>query len=192
MSLHRIHSPRRRATLAGLLLALSLGVALSPFAAARDAARAHHVHITRQAPACANPEGMPIIPNDPGALVTSGGTRCHGDGSPAFELWLPEDRYVWLERREDGPAAWIALGPGADPSALETPPLGLRLSASGGTWTLELRHGRNASLARLETGRWQNVAGPDGRELWVRVAGDAPKAALTPAPAAVRAPGSRR
>jgi hypothetical protein len=122
---------------------------------------------------------MPIVPNDPGALTTRSGTRCYGTRPPELELWLPQDRYVWLEQNTPNPAAWITLGPVVvDPLSLESPPLGLRLAKSDELWTLEARHDQTSTLTPLEPGTWTKVTSPDGQRFWVQL-GDAHRAAAS-------------
>lgn len=162
----------RRAALAAAGLWLTAAALATAAAAADDQGRsAHLVHVARQRPPCTTPDAMPVAPNDPGALVTPQGTRCHGTHAPMLELWLPEDRYVWLERSGPNPAAWIDLGVvELDARDLRPEPLGLRLSVSGDTVTLETRLGLAATLTRLRAGTWSPVATPGGDELWVRLA----------------------
>jgi hypothetical protein len=165
---------RLLAVLAGTTLATACWWLADPNPAhAADAAAGEYAHlarIARQRPTCASPEGMRIVPNDPAALVTGRGTHCYGDGPPELELWLPLGRYIWLERGAVNPAAWVNVGPVVvDPHTLETPPLGLRLSAAEGSWTLETRHGQTATLTPLEPGSWHEVTSPDGQRFWIQV-----------------------
>ncbi len=127
------------------------------------------LEISKQRPPCSGAAGMPIVPNDPGAITAPGGQRrCYGTRPSVFALELPEDRLVWLEHAAPNPAAWIAVGPVlVDPASLETPPLGLKLSTDGGM-VLETRFGATASLAPLRAGEWQQVRTADGQVLWMR------------------------
>lgn len=133
----------------------------------------YQLRIAEQAPPCTEPRGMPITPNDPGALTTPGGRRCYGTRPPQLELWLPHGHYVWIERGSGNPAAWIQVGSVlVDLRGLEEPPLGLRLTGSEEALALETRYADAAALTRLEPGRWQEIAAADGSRFWVELAAD--------------------
>jgi len=140
----------------------------------------YQVWIAQQPPPCSEPHGMPITPNDPGALTTPGGRRCYGTRPPRLELWLPRGRYVWIERGSPNPAAWIQVGPLlVDLRGLQEPPLGLRLTGSKDALALETRYADTAALSRLEPGRWQEIAAADGSRFWVHVPADGNGQALS-------------
>ncbi|HEX7036162.1 MAG TPA: hypothetical protein VF210_10330 [Pseudomonadales bacterium] len=139
-------------------------------------AAVHRLRISPERPPCSHPPGLPIVPNDPAALPGAGG-RCLGTRAPELEVWLAEDRYVWLEPHAPMAAVWIDLGSvELDARELAEAPLGLRLSAAADGWTLETRYGDLATLTPLAAGAWQEVAAPDGRRFWVRVDADGPPA----------------
>lgn len=133
----------------------------------------YQVWIAQQPPPCSEPRGMPITPNDPGALTTPDGRRCYGTRPPRLELWLPRNRYVWVERGSPNPAAWIRVGPLlVDLRGLQEAPLGLRLTGSRDTLALETRYAESAVLTRLEPGRWQEITAADGSRFWVHLPAD--------------------
>lgn len=135
--------------------------------------RLHVLRISRQRPPCASfGEELPIVPNDPAALPgTAAGGRCLGTRAPALELWLPEDRYLWLDAAAPNPAVWLDLGPvELDARAVTAAPLGLMLSSGGeGGWILETRHGDGATLTPLAPGEWREVRSADGGRFWVQL-----------------------
>jgi len=131
----------------------------------------HLLEISNKRPPCSGATGgMPVVPNDPGAITAPGGERrCYGTRPAVFALELPENRLVWLKHTAPNPAAWIAVGPVlVDPATLEEPPLGLRLRTEGGA-VLETRFRGTATLTPLDPGRWQQVRTADGRRLWMRL-----------------------
>jgi len=150
---------------------IGLTLALSGFAAVAADTATYLLEISHTRPPCSGAAGgMPVAPNDPGAITAPGGERrCYGTRPAVFALQLPENRLVWLEHSAPNPAAWIAVGPVlVDPAGLEAPPLGLRLRSNGAT-VLETRYGSAATLTPLEPGRWQEVRTADGRLLWMRL-----------------------
>lgn len=164
------------------LLAALLGTAIASALAAppteaampqsADAATVYRLRITHQRPPCSGPTpGLPIMPNDPGAITAPGGERrCYGTRPAEMELWLPAGRYAWLDAHAGNPAAWIAVGPVlVDPGVLEPPPLGLRITGTGPDLALETRYGDGATLTPLAPGRWQPVQSADGGRFWVQV-----------------------
>lgn len=170
--------PGHRSALFALLPAAltALVLSLSPeqvTAAAEPAAdpAVHYLRLTRQRPSCALPPGLPITPRDPGTHLGTSGTSCSATGTKTLELWLPEARYLWIDRSASDPAAWIDLGPvGANPPRPTKPPLGLRLSTAGRSVRLETREGDTATLTTLEPGRWHEITSPDGERFWVWLA----------------------
>lgn len=178
----RLH--RLLATTIWLLLAGSGSAAVS-----NPEASVYQIRIAQQAPPCSEPRGMPITPNDPGALTTSSGRRCYGTQPPQLELWLPHGRYVWLERGSGNPAAWIQVGSVlVDLRGLQEPPLGLRLTGSTEALSLETRYADTAALTRLEPGRWHEVAAADGSRFWVSLAADGDGQAVSRSPAETATP----
>jgi len=127
----------------------------------------HHLRLAQERPGCAPPARLPIAPNDPGAHLGGTGTNCRDGRTSALELWLPEDRYLWLEPSGPNPAVWVDAGPVAAEAAPGKAPLGLRLSASAGGFKLETRQHGTATLTLIEPGRWQPITGPDGHRFWV-------------------------
>lgn len=168
-----LHSGTALAVLAVLWASLAATTPVVAGEAVTSDPSAHLIRISRQPPPCSSVKGMPVVPNDPGALVTSSGVRCYGTRPAELELWLREDRYVWLERQAANPVAWVKLGPVVvDAAELEPPPLGLRLAESDGDWVLETRYGQTATLTRVDAGSWQEVTSPDGQRFWVRLGPD--------------------
>ena len=157
------------ALLVAAMLVLSVSVPAAVVGMEADSgARVHYLRVAQGRPACSSPPALPIVPKDPGAHLGGAGTNCRDDRASALEIWLPEDRYLWLERTGPNPAAWIDVGPvAADAPGPEEAPLGLRLSNSDGSMKLETRVAHTATLTLLEPGRWQEITSPDGQRFWV-------------------------
>ena len=89
------------------------------------------LHIAGHRPPCSQVEGLPIVPEDPGAVVTGTGTRCYGTDPRELVLMMPLDAQVWLETAAPHPAEWIRVGPVlVDAQRYQVPPLGLTLVES--------------------------------------------------------------
>ena len=129
------------------------------------------LELSSSRPPCSGSAGLPIVPNDPGAVTdASGQRRCYGTRPPVLVLQMPEERWLWLKNADTSPAAWIAVGPVlVDPDELETPALGLRLTDGGDGPVLESRYADRGTIAPLRTGEWQAVRLADGRRVWVRL-----------------------
>jgi hypothetical protein len=131
----------------------------------------HLLELSPTRPPCSPAADMPVVPDDPGAITDSGGRRrCYGTRPPVLSLKMPDGRWLWLEGADTSPAAWVAVGPVlVDPDEIETPALGLRLSAGSGGPVLESRYDDRGTMTPLRAGAWQEVRLADGRRLWIRL-----------------------